>query len=77
MENNHYVVSGGVSLFTIGVITGIVLCVLQGVGVFDIGWFWATFPFWIAPAAYVAIVIVILIVAVIVGLINLIIDKRR
>lgn len=48
MENKIY--TSSVSLVTIGIITGIVLCVLQHSGTINIGWFWATFPFW-APAA--------------------------
>jgi len=37
-------------IMTIGIITGIVLSVLQAVRTINIGWFWATFPFW-APIA--------------------------
>lgn len=45
----------GISLESIGIITGIVLCILNGVGVIDIGWFWATFPFWIGAVVELAI----------------------
>ena len=57
------------SLETIGIITGIILCILQGVGVIDIGWFWATFPFWIPIALDIAVFLLIcLVVIILVGL---------
>lgn len=54
--------------FGIGIITGIILCILQGVGTINIGWFWATFPFWIVPATSIAIFLVILIICGIIAL---------
>lgn len=64
------IVQSGLSLSTIGILTGIVLSILQGVGTINIGWFWATFPFWIIPAIELAIFVVALIVTLIVGLVN-------
>lgn len=57
-----------ISLELLGIITGIVLCILQGVNVIDIGWFWATFPFWIVIAVDVVIIILTLFVVGIVAL---------
>lgn len=59
----------------IGIITGIFLCILQGVGTIDIGWFWATFPFWIVPAIDVAFVLLVIVVAMIIMGIQYLIDK--
>ena len=71
MENNnkttYAIVRTDISLTTIGIITGIVLSVLQGVGVINIGWFWATFPFWIVPAASLALFLILMIIAIICG----------
>ena len=64
------IVQSGLSLSTIGILTGIVLSILQGVGTINIGWFWATFPFWITPAIELAIFVVALLVTLIVGLVN-------
>lgn len=64
-------------LGTIGIITGIVLCVLQGVGTINIGWFWATFPFWIVPAVELAIIIVLAIVAIVAVVIDDIIERKQ
>lgn len=47
------------SLSGVGIAVGVVLCVLQGIGTIDIGWFWATFPFWIVPAFTLAACLVI------------------
>lgn len=69
-EETHVRVGSCLSLSTIGIITGIVLCILQGVGTINVGWFWATFPFWIVPAVYIALLFIVVIVAVIVGLIQ-------
>lgn len=60
-EDSGKSISLSLSLGTIGIITGIVLCILQGVGTINIGWFWATFPFWIVPAIDVVIFIIILV----------------
>lgn len=46
------------SLFVIGVIIGIVLTILEAVGTINIGWFWATFPFWIVPAVEIGLLII-------------------
>lgn len=55
------------SIETLGIITGIVLCILQGIGTINIGWFWATFPFWIPFAVdFVIFLIIVIIVAIIV-----------
>lgn len=54
-------------MFLAGIITGIVLCILQGTGNINIGWFWATFPFWIVPAIDVAIVLIVFVVALMTG----------
>jgi len=64
---NYVVVRSGLSLSTIGIITGIVLCILNGIGVITIDWFWAIFPFWIVPAAGLALFIIITVIALICG----------
>lgn len=46
------------TLTSLGIIVGTVLCILQGIGTIDIGWFWATFPFWIAPVASLGLAII-------------------
>lgn len=66
-----------ISLSTIGIITGIVLCILKGCGTLDITWFWATFPFWIVPASTLALLIIGVLVGVIVGVIAYAIEKRK
>ena len=60
-------ITTSLSLSSIGIITGIVLCILQGVGTINIGWFWATFPFWIVPAVGLTIYVVIILVALIIA----------
>lgn len=65
------------SLESIGIILGIVLCILQGVGTIDIGWFWATFPFWAPLALDIAILILVIIIAVLIGAIKGAVEKRR
>lgn len=64
-------------LETIGIITGIVLCILQGVGTISIGWFWATFPFWIVLAVDLALIVVVFVIAFIVGLIACLVERHR
>lgn len=64
------------SLSDIGIITGIVLCILQACSVINIGWFWATFPFWIVPAAGLALFLLVLIILGIVAIITYIIDRK-
>ena len=64
------------SLSDIGIITGIVLCILQACNVLNIGWFWATFPFWIVPAFWVAIFLLAWIILGIVAIIVYIKDKE-
>lgn len=59
-----------ISTGTIGIVTGIILCILQAIGKINIGWFWATFPFWIPIAADIAILIIILIITGIIILIE-------
>lgn len=77
MEERNLNTTATISLETIGIITGIVLCVLQGTGTINIGWFWATFPFWIAPAATITIIVAIFILTVTVcGIYNLIIKIK-
>lgn len=75
MEENEIKVTAGLSvpLETIGIITGIVLCILQGIGTIDIGWFWAIFPFWIVIAFDAAI---ILLIFIIIGISTLVIKIR-
>lgn len=51
-----------------GTVVGIVLCVLQGIGTIDVGWFWATFPFWIAPACVLALGVLLVLIGIAVGL---------
>ena len=68
-EEKHVRVTSMLSLETIGIITGIVLCILQGVGTINIGWFWATFPFWICLAVDLAIALIVLLIVGIVALI--------
>jgi len=65
------------SLSGVGVIVGIILCILQGVGTIDIGWFWATFPFWICPAIGLGIVLLCMIISGVVLLITAIVQKGR
>lgn len=55
--------------YIIGIITGIVLSILQGVHVIDIGWFWATFPFWILPAVDICLAIILFIALLLVEII--------
>ena len=43
-----------------GILVGTILSILQGVGVINIGWFWATFPFWIVPAVWELFIIIVL-----------------
>ena len=62
-----------ISLETLGIITGTVLCILQGCGVIDIGWFWATFPFWIPLALDAAVVLI----AIFVCFIIVLVDEKR
>lgn len=69
MEEKNIVNVNPLPLSTIGVLTGIVLSILQGIGVINIGWFWATFPFWIVPALWFVFFLLLLIV---VGTISLI-----
>ena len=74
MENNSSKVIYSMPLEIIGIITGIVLCILQSTGVIDIGWFWATFPFWIVIAVDVALVLLIMFIALIIAGIAYLID---
>lgn len=69
MEEKNVVNVNPLPLSTIGVLTGIVLSVLQATNVINIGWFWATFPFWIVPALWFVFITIVLIV---VGTISLI-----
>lgn len=55
-------------LGTIGILTGIVLCILKACGVIAISWFWATFPFWIVPAVEIAIILIFGLIALLVVL---------
>ena len=68
MEHKSVTYTTGLSLSSIGIIVGIVLCILQGIGTIDIGWFWATFPFWIVPAAGIAIILLIILVSLIIAI---------
>ena len=63
-------------LETLGIMTGIVLCILQGVGVINIGWFWCIFPFWILIASYLALLVIVILIAIIIGLIRNHIEKK-
>lgn len=54
----------------VGIIVGIILCILQGVGTIDIGWFWAIFPFWIVLAVDLALCLIVLFIAGIVILVD-------
>lgn len=54
----------------IGIIVGIILCILQGVGTIDIGWFWAIFPFWIVIAVDLALFLIVLLIVGIVVLVD-------
>lgn len=62
--------SCGLGLGTIGVITGIVLCILKGCGTLPISWFWAIFPLWIVPACYLAVIIIIFIIGCLISLVR-------
>ena len=64
MENKY---TASLSLSSIGIIVGIILCILQGVGTINIGWFWASFAFWIVPAVYLSIVAIIVFVSVLIA----------
>ena len=68
MEHKSVTYTTGLSLSSIGIIVGIVLCILQGIGTIDIGWFWATVPFWIVPAAGIAIILLIILVSLIIAI---------
>lgn len=63
-----------ISLSTIGVLTGITLCILKACNVLNISWFWATFPFWIVPSVGLTIFIIVFIVTLILELTS---RKRR
>lgn len=52
------------SLNTISIIVGIILSILQGLGTIDIGWFWATFPFWIMFAVEAVLNLILVIICV-------------
>lgn len=65
------------SLSGIGIIVGIILCILQGIGTINIGWFWATFPFWICPAVGLSVILLFVIISGIVLLIGTIVRKGR
>ena len=54
-----------IPLGTIGIIVGTTLSILQGIGTIDIGWFWATFPFWVVPAIHMFVFLMSLAVAAI------------
>jgi len=76
-ERSSITTTTTVSLSTIGIITGIVLCILQATGAINIGWFWATFPFWVIPATTITFIMVLFIIAVTVcGINNLIIKIK-
>ena len=70
MDTNNVTASGGLSLSSIGIIVGIILCVLQGVGTINIGWFWATFPFWIVPAVSLALLLICAVIALVMYLVS-------
>lgn len=75
MEENKINVTYSFPLWGIGILTGIILCILQGVGTIDIGWFWATFPFWIVPAVSIALTVLIVIIVMIVMGIQYLIER--
>ena len=56
------------SLNTISIIVGIILSILQGVDTIDIGWFWATFPFWIMFAVEFVLSLILIIIFVFISL---------
>lgn len=68
-ENSYLGVTGSFSMEFLGVVVGTVLCILQGTGVIDIGWFWATFPFWILIAVDAVIITIVLLIIFIVTMI--------
>ena len=59
MNKENAVTTTTFSLSGIGIVVGIVLSILQGLGTIDIGWFWATFAFWICPATELAIFLIL------------------
>ncbi len=71
MESSDIKIIPVFSLSAIGAILGAVFSVLQASGVINIGWFWATFPFWIVPAlgvvfwiiAFIASIILVTVIA--------------
>lgn len=69
MTENNVVVKGGgtfgVSLFTMGFLTWLILMILNLTGTIAISWFWVWFALWIVPAVGAGLAII----AVIVGLI--------
>ena len=65
------------SLSDIGIITGIVLCILQACNVINIGWFWATFPLWIGAAVGLAICLLAGVAMGIFAIITHIIESRN
>ena len=60
----------GAFLWPTSIATGIVLTVLQATGTIDIGWFWATFPFWIVPAVALALGVLAILLALLLGLVG-------
>lgn len=56
------------SLNSISIIVGIILSILQGTGTIDIGWFWATFPFWIMFAVEFGLGLILAIIFVLITL---------
>lgn len=62
MQDKMDKVQTSISLSGLGIVIGVILTILQGVGAIDIGWFWATFAFWIVPAVALFLVIILLLI---------------
>lgn len=59
-EDNLILGCSFIVLSLIGVIIGTVLSILQATGEWNIGWFWAVFPFWIVPVSFFGLMFVLL-----------------
>lgn len=72
MRESHNVVTANCSaiLFTFGVILGAILSVLEGLEIIHIGWFWATFPFWIVPAVSLGFSILAILFGILIALLG-------
>lgn len=45
-------------IFTTCMIIGTIFCILEGVGAINLGWFWATFPYWFWLPAIILVLLI-------------------